>query len=273
MVRSQKVVTSWPIFGWIMDICCHSIGPEIILPLRGLLFETSKIAGGRAEIDTFWDEWRKSKSQEYVGISDLSLERVQNKKDLCGLSKINFSLAAPKNGLTSFWLASEALLAGCSSSSAAGRSSPKRLSPLLVLVLLFSPSKKVLLLRAMEPEVVGLAGNLSLLSSLPLLFSLPLLDFSPSLSPSMTREEKFVGASRTRGVLGRDRVRSKASSMESTPESFDPLAVRGFDLGRSDRLRCCFYNSLRVTKEEIMIEVKEQQKININILPADLGLD
>ena len=177
--------------------------------------------------------------------------------------KLTFHWRTQKNGLTSFWLASEALLAGSSSSSAAAaRSSPKRLSPLLVRVLLFSPSKKVLLLRAMEPEVVGLAGNLSL----PLLFSLPLLDFSPSLSPSMTREEKFVGASRTRGVLGRDRVRSKASSMESTPESFEPLAVRGFDLGRSDRLRCCFYNILRVTKEDITIEVKEQQKININII-------
>ena len=115
------------------------------------------------------------------------------------------------------------------------------MSPLLVLVLLFSPSKKVLLLRAMEPEVVGLASILSLLSSLPLLFSLPLLDFDPSLS-SMTREEKLVGASRTRGVLGRERVRSKASSMESTPESFEPLAVRGLDLGRSDRERWCFYD-------------------------------
>ena len=69
-----------------------------------------------------------------------------------------FSKNFSKKGLTSFWLASEALLASSSSSSpAAGRSSPKRLSPLLVLVLLFSPSKKVLLLRAMEPEVVGLA--------------------------------------------------------------------------------------------------------------------
>ena len=94
------------------------------------------------------------------------------------------------------------------------------------------------MLRAMEePEVVGLAS----IRSLPLLFSLPLLDFDPSLSPSMTREEKLVGASRTRGVLGRERVRSKAvSSMESTPESFEPLAVRGFDLGRSDNERWCF---------------------------------
>ena len=116
------------------------------------------------------------------------------------------------------------------------------------------------MLRAMEePEVVGLAGILSLLSSLLWLFSLPLLDFSPSLSPSMTREEKFVGASRTRGVLGRERVRSKASSMESTPESFEPLAVRGFDLGRSDRERCCFYNISRVTKEDTK---KKSEKYN-----------
>ena len=114
------------------------------------------------------------------------------------------------------------------------RSSAKRLSPLLVLVLLFNPSKKFLLLSAMEEEeVVGLA-IIALL-----LFSLPLLGFKFS-SPA-SRAEKLVGASLTRGVLGKERVRSKVfSSIESIPESFEPLAVSGFDFGRSDRVRCGF---------------------------------
>ena len=212
---------SWPIF-WFAAMVLLS---RLYYHSGLILFETSKIAAGRAEIDTFWDEWRKSKSQEYNAISDQSLEMKES------------------NWLTSFWLASEALLAGSTISSSMGRSSPKRFSPLRVRVLLFSPSKKVLLLRAMEEEeeeeVVGLAVILSLLSSLRL-FSLALLGFIPSLS-SIT-EAKFVGASRTRGVVGRDRVRSKASSIESTPESFEPFAVRGFDLGRSDRERCCFWD-------------------------------
>ena len=113
------------------------------------------------------------------------------------------------------------------------RSSAKRLSPLLVLVLLFNPSKKFLLLSAMEEEEVGLA-IIALL-----LFSLPLLGFKFS-SPA-SRAEKLVGASLTRGVLGKERVRSKVfSSIESIPESFEPFAVSGFDFGRSDRVRCGF---------------------------------
>ena len=107
------------------------------------------------------------------------------------------------------------------------------MSPLLVLVLLFNPSKKFRLLSAMEEEVVGLV-IIALL-----LFSLPLLGFKFS-SPA-SRAEKLVGASLTRGVLGKERVRSKVfSSIESIPESFEPLAVSGFDLGRSDRVRCGF---------------------------------
>ena len=116
------------------------------------------------------------------------------------------------------------------------RSSAKRLSPLLVLVLLFNPSKKFLLLSAMEEEEeeVGLLAIIALL-----LFSLPLLGFKFS-SPA-SRAEKLVGASLTRGVLGKERVRSKVfSSIESIPESFEPFAVSGFDFGRSDRVRCGF---------------------------------
>ena len=112
------------------------------------------------------------------------------------------------------------------------RSSAKRLSPLLVLVLLFNPSKKFRLLSAMEEEEVVLVIAL-------LLFSLPLLGFKFS-SPA-SRAEKLVGASLTRGVLGKERVRSKVfSSIESIPESFEPFAVSGFDFGRSDRVRCGF---------------------------------
>ena len=114
------------------------------------------------------------------------------------------------------------------------RSSAKRLSPLLVLVLLFNPSKKFRLLSAMEEEVVVVLAIIALL-----LFSLPLLGFKFS-SPA-SRAEKLVGASLTRGVLGKERVRSKVfSSIESIPESFEPLAVSGFDFGRSDRVRCGF---------------------------------
>ena len=106
------------------------------------------------------------------------------------------------------------------------------MSPLLVLVLLFNPSKKFLLLSAMDEEVV-----LAIIALL--LFSLPLLGFKFS-SPA-SRAEKLVGASLTRGVLGKERVRSKVfSSIESIPESFKPLAVSGFDFGRSDRVRCGF---------------------------------
>ena len=106
------------------------------------------------------------------------------------------------------------------------------MSPLLVLVLLFNPSKKFLLLSAMEEEEVVLVIAL-------LLFSLPLLGFKFS-SPA-SRAEKLVGASLTRGVLGKERVRSKVfSSIESIPESFEPFAVSGFDFGRSDRVRCGF---------------------------------
>ena len=109
------------------------------------------------------------------------------------------------------------------------------MSPLLVLVLLFNPSKKFLLLSAMEEEVeVVVLAIIALL-----LFSLPLLGFKFSSPPS--RAEKLVGASLTRGVLGKERVRSKVfSSIESIPESFEPLAVSGFDFGRSDRVRCGF---------------------------------
>merc|ERR1719237_1318377 len=75
---------------------------------------------------------------------------------------------------------SESFLASTSSSTPLPRapssspplSSEKRLSPLLVLVLLFRPSRKVFLLRASEEE--GLDVILSLLSSL-LLFSEALL--------------------------------------------------------------------------------------------------
>ena len=108
------------------------------------------------------------------------------------------------------------------------------MSPLLVLVLLFNPSKKFGLLSAMEEEVEVVLAIIALL-----LFSLPLLGFKFS-SPA-SRAEKLVGASLTRGVLGKERVRSKVfSSIESIPESFEPFAVSGFDFGRSDRVRCGF---------------------------------
>ena len=108
------------------------------------------------------------------------------------------------------------------------------MSPLLVLVLLFNPSKKFLLLSAMEEEEEVVLAIIALL-----LFSLPLLGFKFS-SPA-SRAEKLVGASLTRGVLGKERVRSKVfSSIESIPESFEPFAVSGFDFGRSDRVRCGF---------------------------------
>ena len=109
------------------------------------------------------------------------------------------------------------------------------MSPLLVLVLLFNPSKKFRLLSAMEEEEEEVLLAIIAL----LLFSLPLLGFKFS-SPA-SRAEKLVGASLTRGVLGKERVRSKVfSSIESIPESFEPLAVSGFDFGRSDRVRCGF---------------------------------
>ena len=51
----------------LLSMCCSQ---DYISSTPGVLFGTSKIAAGGAEIDAFWDGWRRNKSQEYVSSSD-----------------------------------------------------------------------------------------------------------------------------------------------------------------------------------------------------------
>lgn len=85
--------------------------------------------------------------------------------------------------------------------------SPNKLSPLLVLARIFSPSKKVFLPRPKDEE--GLALCLSLISFF--VFSDELLGF---LTTSSSKESKLSSAFLTVGELGNDIARSKASSID-----------------------------------------------------------